>query len=150
MAHIALQSVDALFQGDRNSLPFTVILDYCYGIAAYSAWCSNPEDSFNIMATYRNEHYAFGSATPDGIHDINVPRGLDPSDSDSSGSEDLYTATRMDATMDKLNRFLMHMSGITPEMAAEREKKAVELEERAAQEASRSKVLEWRDRLCLP
>jgi hypothetical protein len=47
--------------------------------------------------------------------------------------------------MDELNIFLMYIHGITPGMAAERRQKEIEREERAAQEASRSKVMEWRN-----
>ena len=49
--------------------------------------------------------------------------------------------------MDELNMFLMYIHGITPEMAAERNQKEIEREEQAAQEASRSKVTEWRNHL---
>jgi hypothetical protein len=49
--------------------------------------------------------------------------------------------------MDELNMFLMYIHGITPEMAAERRQKEIEREERVAQEASRSKVMEWRNHL---
>ena len=49
--------------------------------------------------------------------------------------------------MDELNMFLMYIHGIAPEMAAERRQKEIEREERAAQEASRNKVMEWRDHL---
>jgi len=41
----------------------------------------------------------------------------------------------------------MRIYGITPEMSAEREQKEIEREERAAKEASRSKVMEWRNHL---
>ena len=49
--------------------------------------------------------------------------------------------------MDELNMFFMHIYGITPEMAAERNQKEIEWEEQAAQEASRGKVMEWRNHL---
>jgi hypothetical protein len=41
----------------------------------------------------------------------------------------------------------MYIQGIAPEMAAERRQKEIEWEEREAQEASRNKVMEWRNRL---
>ena len=59
-----------------------------------------------------------------------------------------YTPTRrsgLKETMDELNMFLMYIHGITPEMAAERRQKEIEREERAAQEASRSKVMGWKN-----
>jgi hypothetical protein len=49
--------------------------------------------------------------------------------------------------MDELNMVLMYVQGITPKMAAERRQKEIEREERAAQEASRSKVMEWKNHL---
>jgi hypothetical protein len=49
--------------------------------------------------------------------------------------------------MDELNNFLMHIHAMTPEEAAERRQKKIEQQERAAQEASRSKVMEWRNRV---
>jgi hypothetical protein len=160
-AHHALQNVDAKFQGNGNSLPFTVILDYCYGVAAYNAWNSQ---LFEGMKAYREAHYVdpsdLNADFPPGL----PPPGLESYDSDddqdddyqSDDSKDLnytpskrHTASRnvMSKAMDKLNRFLMRASGITPEMAAEREQKAIEAERQAAQEASRSLVKEWRSRL---
>ena len=95
-AHYALQNVDALFRGEGVPLPSTVILDYHYGIAAYKAWHSKHGDSFNRNA-YR-------------------PRKR-------------YPPTRrsdLEETMDELNMFLMHIHGITPEMAAGRRQKEIE------------------------
>jgi len=132
MAHQAIQNVDVLFQGEGVPLPPPVILDYIYGISAYKAWGSKSNDGFNQMEAYRNEHYAH----------IPPPSPAQP--------RRHHAPTRrggLDETMDKLNRFLMYIQGITPEMAAERRQKEIEQEERAAQEASRSKVTEWRDRL---
>ena len=131
MAHGALQNVDALFGGTGVPLPSTVILDYMYGIAAYKAWRSERGDGFNQMKAYRKEHYAK-------IPPPSAPRKR-------------YTPTRrsgLEETMDELSMFLMyHVHGITPEMAAERRQKEIEREEQAAQEASRNKVMEWRNHL---
>ena len=57
------------------------------------------------------------------------------------------TRSGLEETMDELNMFLMHIHGITPEMAAERRQREIERKERVAQEASRSKVMEWRNHL---
>ena len=130
MAHDALQNVDALFGGTGVSLPSTFILDYIYGIAAYKAWRSRRGDGFNQMKAYRNEHYAQIPPPPSDPRKRHTPR--------RSGLEE---------TMDELNMVLMYIHGITPEMAAERRQKEIEREERAAQEASRSKVMEWRNHL---
>ena len=127
----ALQNVDALFGGTGVPLPSTVILDYIYGIAAYKAWRSKRGDGFNQMNAYRNEHYA----------QIPPP---------SPAPRKRYAPTRrsgLEETMDELNMFLMCIHGITPEMAAERRQKEIDREERVAQEASRSKVMEWRNHL---
>jgi len=129
MVFDALQNVDALFRGEGVPLPSTVILDYLYGIAAYKAWRSKRGDGFNQMKAYRNEHYAQIPPPP------SAPRKRHPR---RSGLEE---------TMDELNMVLMYIHGITPEMAAERRQKEIEREERAAQEASRSKVMEWRNHL---
>jgi hypothetical protein len=126
----ALQNVDALFEGEEVPQPHTVILDYCYGIAAYKAWRSRRGDGLNQMEAYRNEHYA------------QMAEPLQP--------RKRYTPTRrsgLEETMDELNMVLMYMHGITPEMAAERRQKEIEREERVAQEASRSKVMQWRNHL---
>ena len=105
------------------------------------------------MKAYCNEHYA----------QIPPPRPRPPSPDDTdvaSGPDDRnnadyiptkprkpYRSTRrsgLEETMDELNMFLMYIHGITPEMAAERNRKEVEREEQAAQEMSRRKVMEWR------
>jgi len=175
MAFDALQNVDALFGGTGVQLPSTVILDYVYGIAAYKAWRSRPDDGFDQMEAYHNEHYAQIPLPPPSSQDddTDVTSGPeDPNDLDydplddtdvTPGPEDLndpnyeplpsrkrYTPTRrsgLEEAMDELNMFLMHIHGITPEMAAERNQKEIEREEQAAQEASRSKVMEWRNHL---
>jgi hypothetical protein len=82
------------------------------------------------MKAYRNEHYAQIPPPP--------------------RSRKRYTPTRrsgLEEAMDELNMVLMYMHGITPEVAAERRQKEIEREERVAQEASRSKVMEWRNHL---
>jgi hypothetical protein len=131
VAFLALQNVDALFGGIGVRLPSTVILDYIYGITAYKAWRSKRDDGFDQMKAYRNEHYA----------QIPPP---------SPSPRKHYPSTRrsgLEEAMDELNMFLMYIHGITPEMAAERNQKEIEREEQAAQEASRSKVMERRNHL---
>ncbi|KAH9981828.1 hypothetical protein BJV74DRAFT_797717 [Russula compacta] len=105
-------------------------LDHLYGIAAYKAWRSKGGDDLNQMKAYRNEHYA------------QIPKPSQP--------RKCYTPTRrsgLEEIMNEFNMVLMYIHGITPEMAAERRQKEIEREERAAQEASRSKVMEWRNHL---
>jgi hypothetical protein len=153
-AHDALQNVDALLRGEGDPLPSTVILDYVYGIAAYNAWRSQSGDGFDKIKAYRDEHYAkippLPSASRDYIDDDDTPVPDDPKDSDYKPHHSLVPTTKksvLEETMDELNLFFMHIQGITPEMAAERRQKEIEREERAAQEAGRGKVLEWRDRV---
>ena len=150
IAHDALQNVDALFRGTAVPLPSTVILDYLYGIAAYKTWRSKRGDGFNRIKAYREEHYKkispLHSLPPDDIDDTDVTSG---SDNDSNDTDYFPPQPRsgLEETMDELNMFLMYINGITPKMAAERRQKKIEREEQAAQEASRSKVMEWRDHL---
>lgn len=157
MAHDALQNVDALFEGTGESLPSTVILDYLYGIAAYKAWRSGREhdgdehdDGFKQMDAYRNTHYVTIPLLSPQTDDTDVTsRPDDPNDSEYIPQEH-YRSTRrsgLEEAMDELQIFLMNICGITPEMAAERRQKEIEREEQAAQEASRNKVMEWRNHL---
>jgi hypothetical protein len=138
VAHSALQNVDALFRGDGVSLPFTVILDYLYGIAAYKAWRSRSNDGFSRMEAYRDEHYARCSAPPDGIDDTDVPSG-------PSRSRKRHTprgTSGLEETMDELNMFfyayLWNHARNGSRARAERNR---------AGGASRSKVMEWRNHL---
>ncbi|KAH9965165.1 hypothetical protein BC827DRAFT_1126603 [Russula dissimulans] len=152
-------NVDALFQGGEGSLPSTVILDYAYGVATYQTWQSERGDVSDVMRTYREAHY-------EGIQHLRRDSPLgDTSDSpepDDSADPDYepprsrkphHSSTRrrdesdLGKAMDELNMALMYIHGITPEMAAERREKEIEQEERAAQEASRSKVMEWKNHL---
>ena len=79
--------------------------------------------------------------------------GNSPEPGDPDSQQRRYvSATRRDESrlakaMDELDLFMMHIHGITPEEAAKRREKEIEQEERAAQEASRSKVMEWRKRM---
>ena len=85
--------------------------------------------------------------------DDDVTSGPDgPNDSDCKPPQPRkrYTPTRrsgLEETMDELDMFFMYIHGITPEVAAELRQKEIEREEWAAQEASRSKVMEWRNHL---
>jgi hypothetical protein len=113
-------NIDALFQGGGGSLPSTVILDYVYGVAAYTSWYGKRGDVSIVMNAYREKYYA--QIPP-------LPRV--PPDDTVCDESDLAKA------MDELNFVLMYLYGITPKKAAERRQKEIE-EERAAQEASRS------------
>jgi hypothetical protein len=98
-----------------------------------------------MMENYRREYYA----------NIPVPpRKPSPAsdDSDDAYGPDYppprnYMSIRrgdtMAKAMDHLNAVIMAVQGITPEEAAARREKRVEEEELKAQEASRSKVVEW-------
>ena len=98
------------------------------------------------MRAYRIEQYAQippPCAPPDDINDTD-------SDYKLHKRRKPYTSTRrngLEETMDELNMVLMYMHGITPEMAAERRQNEIDREERATQEASRSKVMEWRNHM---
>jgi hypothetical protein len=121
-----------------------------YGITAYKAWHSKRDDGFDQMKAYRNEHYAPPPlALP---HQMMTPMSL--LDQTTSTTPIMNPSRYGNATLqqggvvlDELNMFLMYIHGITPEMAAERNQKEIEREEQAAQKASRSKVMEWRNHL---
>ena len=148
-------NVDVLFQGDRVMLPSTVILDYVYGVAAYKTWHSNREVPI-VMNEYCKENYAqippLPHSPPDDTED-NTPVPDNPTNTDYNPTKQKhYKATRdkseLARAMDELNMFLTCvMHAITPEEAAECRQKKVEQEEQAAQEASQSKVMEWREKL---
>ena len=155
IAHGALQNVDAVFEGTGVPLPSTIILDYVYGIAAYKVWSSNRGDGgFDQMKAYGDRHYTQIRPLPPSSPDVDndVPSGPDDgNDTDYPPKRRKHHASTRrggrEETMDELNMFLMHIHGITPEMAAERNQKKIELEERVAQEAGRNKVMEWRSHL---
>jgi hypothetical protein len=108
------------------------------------------------MKAYRNKNYTNIQPLPpaprDDIDDGDVSSGPgDPNDDDyeprKTKRQTPTGRSGMEKSMDELNMFLMYIHGITPDMAAERRQKEIEREERAAQEASRSKVMEWRNHL---
>ncbi len=128
--------------------PSAVILNYVYGVAAYNSWHSKRGNV--LMGDYRKTHYAnIPPLTPAPPDDTDFTSGPDdPNDPDYKPREPRKRYRRRDESdlskaMDELNMVLMYMHGITPEEAAERRQKEIEQEERAAQEASRSKVMEW-------
>ena len=150
-------NVDVLFQGDGSLPPSTIILNYLYGVAAYATWQSKSDDVLNVMKQYRQTHYAQIPPPPRrdpplDFTDDSSPEQDNPTDRDYQlESRKRYTSTRrgdesvLGKTMDELNMVLMYLHEITPEVAAERRQKKIEQEERAAQEASRNKVTEWRN-----
>ncbi|KAG5640052.1 hypothetical protein DXG03_001515 [Asterophora parasitica] len=145
-------NVDALFQGEGTPLPHPVILDYFYGLAAYKCWRIGGENGSvpEVLSNYREAHY---TRFPSPVFE---PEDSEHNTSDSGASRRHrstrdYRSTRRGESeilkvMDELNELLMYASGTTPEAVAERNRKQMEQRERAAQEAGRSKVMEWRQR----
>ena len=136
-AYNAGANIEAVFQGqgERAPLPSTVILNYVYGVTAYQSWHSKRNVS-TVMDAYHEKHYA--RIPP---HPLPEPGKHYPSTRRRDESD-------LSRAMDELNMVLMYVTrGITPKEAAERRQKEIEEEERAAQEASRNKVMEWRERM---
>jgi hypothetical protein len=143
-------SVDAVFQGTP---PSAVILDYMYGVATYKYWGSKPGHS--VVEKYHKEHYAQIPVPPckpssnnqsnSSFNDRDNPNNPSP----TSPQERCHRSSKMGKTMgkkmDELNLVLMLLQGTTPEELANKREKEIEEEEEKAQEASRSKVMEWMD-----
>ena len=122
--------------------PPALILDYAYGVAAFKAWRSKRGGEVHaIMRDYRDEQYAHISPLPRQVDDSDDEPAAD--DPDYNPGTSLRRGDIMAAEMDKLNSVLMMFHGITPQEAAIRRKKRMEEEELMAQEASRSKGMEW-------
>jgi hypothetical protein len=124
--------VDAQFHSSeqRASLPLppAIIFDYAYGVAAFKMWRTDLESVHDVMSTYHREHYA-GILPP--------PRRIPTTASQNKVENEMGQA------MDDLNLFLVRVNGITPQELADKREKEMEEEGRAAQEKSRSKVMEW-------
>ena len=138
-------NVDALIGGTGTlPSPSSVILDYMYGVAAYTLWGVGPLDGM-IEAYFKSQYEPVLQRRPippcDGEGD--------PKDADykPGASQTQYTSTRREDRlvkgMNELNTVLMYLNGVSPQEAANLSKKRLEEEERIAQEASRSKVMEW-------
>jgi hypothetical protein len=143
-------SVDAVFQGTP---PSAVILDYMYGVAAYKYWGSKLGRS--VVERYYLEHYAQIPAPPrrpssnsqsnSSFNDLDNPNNPSPTSPQEGHHRSPKMAKTMAKTMDELNLVLMLLQGTTPEEVANKREKEIKEEEEKAQEASRSKVMEWRD-----
>ncbi|KAH9174866.1 hypothetical protein EDB89DRAFT_1848422 [Lactarius sanguifluus] len=139
-----------------------VILDYVYGIATYKQWNSRRHHRAvrGVMGTYCNENYIDIPVTPPSPPTDNYEGPSDESDDevadptyvpgnpvdchDPNHTSSRYTTgDEMAEATNDLNAFLMFVRGITPEEAAKRREKRMEEEELKAQEAGRSKVMEW-------
>ncbi|KAH9174872.1 hypothetical protein EDB89DRAFT_1948327 [Lactarius sanguifluus] len=151
-------NVDAFFEGTGSPLPPAVILDYAYGAAAYKCWGSTRDVHHGVMESYHREHYADIPVPPRRRHsddsdgpssdELDAPRHCeDPDHAPTSPRRRQHMSLRegdeMAKAMDDMNAVLMFVRGITPEEAAKRREKRMEEEELKAQEASRSKVMEW-------
>ncbi|KAH9050889.1 hypothetical protein EDB83DRAFT_1346785 [Lactarius deliciosus] len=146
-------NVDAIFQETGSPLPPAVILDYAYGAAAYQCW-SSMRDVHGVMESYHREHYADIPVPPRRRHsdgpsseELDGPRHCEDADPAPTSPRrrqhmSLRNGDEMAKAMDDMNAVLMLVRGITPEEAAKRREKRME-EELKAQEASRSKVMEW-------
>jgi hypothetical protein len=138
--------VDADFHDTGVPLPPAVILDYMYGVAAYKRWGTMQGRS--VVESYYLEHYAQIPAPPrrpPSDYDSNPPS--DESDSPNKPPQRRYRSSKkgepLGEAMDRLNLVMMRIHGITPEDVANRREKEEEEEELKAQEASRSKVMDW-------
>jgi hypothetical protein len=129
--------VDAKFQG-TDSTPSIVLLNFMYGVAAYKRWKSPPGVD---IAKHQQVIPVPRPRAPSGEGENSSEEQEDPKD---SGYLPEGTTSMVEA-MDELNMVLTYLSGITPEEAAIRREKRLEEEEKMAQEAGRSKVLEWID-----
>ena len=134
------------------SRPPALILDYAYGIAAFGAWRSRRGGEVHaIMRNYRGEQYAHIPPLPRQVDDFggsdNEAGADDEDDRDRDPTYNSGTSLRKGDTiaevMDELNSVLMGFHGITPQEAAIRREKRMKEEELMAQEAGRSKVVEW-------
>ena len=143
-------NVDA-FYGTRNlPPPSPVILDYMYGVAAYTLWGMGRPDG--MIDEYFRSHYEpilrrhTNPPCGDGDSDNSDDFLNDPEDADyEPGASQTPTgrAGRLVKKMDELNMVLMYLNGISPQEVAKRREKRMEQEERIAREASRPKVMEW-------
>ncbi|KAH9072331.1 hypothetical protein EDB83DRAFT_216548 [Lactarius deliciosus] len=119
--------VDAFFNGTDRSLPLPhdIVLDYMYGVAAYTRWKSTA-DIHHVMKSYYEEHYANIPALPrkppsDDSNDAPEPK--DTRDTEYRPRKRHHPSTSrgdiMGEAMDDLNLVLMFINGTTPEEAAE-------------------------------
>ena len=100
------------------------------------------------MNDHHEKRHSAASHPPD--DNDNSPELSDPDSPRRYISATRRDESRLAKAMDELNLFMMHIHGITPEEAAKRREKEIKQEERAAQEASRSKVMEWRCEVLAP
>ena len=147
--------VDAVFRGTKppESQPPAIILDFLYGVASYALWKSG-NDVHAVLKKYRQDHYASIPTPPRApLSDDDSPDEKDdPLDSDynpgPSGKPKIVEGGvrrgyKMVEAMDELNLVLMLLCGTTPDEVARRREKEMEEEEQRAQEAGRSKVVNW-------
>jgi len=140
--------VDAVFQCTDIALPPAVILDYMYGVAAYKYW--GTIQGCSVVESYYLEHYAPIPAPPrwsSSDNDSNPPSGESDNPNKKPRRRHHMSARYGESlaeTMDRVNwvLLLIHYK-ITPEEAARRMEEVEQEEQLKAQEASRSKVMDW-------
>jgi hypothetical protein len=146
-------NVDALIGGTETlPSPSSVILDYMYGVAAYTLWGVGRIDGV-IEAYFKSQYRPVLQRRPippcddEGDDGDDCPDDPNDADYEPGASQTQYTSTRREDRlvkgMNELNTVLMYLNGVSPQEAANLSKKRLEEEERIAQEASRSKVMEW-------
>ena len=144
--------LDVQFRGSPPSPPSppALILDYVYGVAAFRAWGSRQDDEVDAtMRDYRKNNYAHITPLLPQVDDDNYSfQQPDSHTSDDLNDGDYRGASTrrgdiMAAAMDRLNSVLMCINGTTPQEAAIRWEKRMKEEGLMAQEAGRSKVMEW-------
>jgi hypothetical protein len=134
-------NLDILFQGTGNSPPS---VDYMYGVAALNCW-GTETSSHTAGDVLRITLQTPPTPNPQSSHDS---EGSDCDDGEDPGaSQQRYSSTRrgteMARAINKLNGVIMSLKGISPQEAAKREEKRMEQQQRIAQRASQSKVMEW-------
>jgi hypothetical protein len=136
------------FDVRTNSLqqfPPPILLDFTYGVAAYARWQSHTSEEFRAYMERRSTE-VYKSPPPKPVHspDSGDPDNCFEEDSGYTSEEEL-SVNRLKA-MDELALLGGYLSGLTPEVYAERQRKRAEEEELREQEASREKVQQWLQR----
>jgi hypothetical protein len=124
-----------------------------YGVAAYKYWGSKlgrsvggeilPRTLCTNPSTPRRP--SSNSQSNSSFNDLDNPNNPSPTSPQEGHHRSPKMAKTMAKTMDELNLVLMLLQGTTPEEVANKREKEIKEEEEKAQEASRSKVMEWRD-----
>lgn len=136
---------DARIAGTGVSQPPSILLDFMYGVAAYSNWGSTGSGINNVLKNHYDKHY--------GAIPAPIPQVASDSEYFSQSDDDFndgdYIPPKMFEAMDRILALSSLIKGTMPELKAPQREQQEEAVAMRADEDNQNKINKWQASVCL-